>query len=646
MAIDVQKAVQDGVKEGMRKAFEEQAAQQEHEALVMFHKKSTGQDKAENPMNAVLANQQTLIDLFQKFNENSGASSSGSTSSDSQIASGSTGFAASATASSQNSVEASSGRDDGFLAGSNSIKNVIINHGIVVADAGGISQVSSSIGSANPNSEGEEPVQRKLGTGAVVDASTASADRERSQQIAEEGRVYQEYTMKPTMSKLSEALDKYLDEKNNPPVAETGGMGFSGLLGSILGGSLGILGGLAIGWLSGLKTQWSSIGNAFKSVGTSIKNSIKNSKLGKKISSMVTSFKNGVNNIKSAVTKQFTSMVNSVKSSIGSLKTSFMNTIKGWKESVKNSAVGKAAGAIKDKVGSIFGKAKSFFGGAKKAASEGKMLSFLGDKLKAGMKAAGKIAKSAIDHSPTVKMLKAAGKAAKVAGKWAMVAGKKIPMIQGLGSLIDGAKNTYDVWKKTGNIKDTVNTALAGATDALLNTLAVPEIVGAAKGLYNGYKNGGGVMGALKGAGSGIMNAHDANQVTLGQSFAAGVAHLSGNETDTTKAILRASMYGLTKDQVGLANINGNAGGFGTAAAIYQGDKKLASGSTVNSNQPNATTGENTTAKRKSEDDKAKDTAEIIKQGFIEAMTSEEVRKVQAEQSKMTGDAINDKLMG
>jgi 2,3-bisphosphoglycerate-independent phosphoglycerate mutase len=105
-------------------------------------------------------------------------------------------------------------------------------------------------------------------------------------------------------------------------------------------------------------------------------------------------------------------------------------------------------------------------------------------------------------------------------------------------------------------------------------------------------------------------------------------------------------MYGLTKDQVGLANINGNAGGFGTAAAIYQGDKKLASGSTVNSNQPNATTGENTTAKRKSEDDKAKDTAEIIKQGFIEAMTSEEVRKVQAEQSKMTGDAINDKLMG
>jgi hypothetical protein len=114
MAIDVQKAVQDGVKEGMRKAFEEQAAQQEHEALVMFHKKSTGQDKAENPMTAVLANQQTLIDLFQKFNENSGASSGGSASSDSQIASGSTGFAASATASSQNSIEASSGRDDGF----------------------------------------------------------------------------------------------------------------------------------------------------------------------------------------------------------------------------------------------------------------------------------------------------------------------------------------------------------------------------------------------------------------------------------------------------------------------------------------------------------------------------------------------------
>lgn len=645
MAIDVQKAVQDGVKEGMRKAFEEQAAQQEHEALVMFHKKSTGQDKAENPMNAVLANQQTLIDLFQKFNENSGASSGGSASSDSQIASGSTGFAASATASSQNSVEASSGRDDGFLAGSNSIKNVIINHGIVVADAGGISQVSSSIGSANPTSEGEEPVQRKLGTGAVVDASTASSDRERSQQIAEEGRVYQEYTMKPTMSKLSEALDKYLDEKNNPPVAETGGMGFSGLLGTILGGSLGILGGLATGWLSGLKTQWSSIGKAFKDAHVSAKNLFNKTKIGKKVNEVVTSFKNGVNNIKSAVTKKFTSMVNSVKSSIGSLKTSFMNTIKGWKESVKNSAVGKAASAIKDKVGSIFGKAKSFFGGAKKAASEGKILSFLGDKLKSGMKAAGKIAKNAIDNSPTIKLIKAAGKAAKTAGKIAMSVGKRIPVIQGVGALIDGAKNTYDVWKKTGNIKDTMSTALAGATDAVLNTLAVPELVSTAKGLYKGYKEGG-FKGALKGAGSGLLNAHDANQVSYGQTFAAEVAHWSGNETATTEAIRKANMYGLTKDQVGLANINGNAGGFGTAAAIYQGDKKLASGSTVNSNQPNATTGENTTAKRKSEDDKAKDTAEIIKQGFIEAMTSEEVRKVQAEQSKMTGDAINDKLMG
>jgi hypothetical protein len=583
--------------------------------------------------------------LFQKFNENSGASSGGSSSSDSQIASGSTGFAASATASSQNSVEASSGRDDGFLAGSNSIKNVIINHGIVVADAGGISQVSSSIGSANPNSEGEEPVQRKLGTGAVVDATTASSDRERSQQIAEEGRVYQEYTMKPTMSKLSEALDKYLDEKNNPPVAETGGMGFSGLLGTILGGSLGILGGLATGWLSGLKTQWSSIGKAFKDAHVYAKNLFNKTKIGKKVNEVVTSFKNGVNNIKSAVTKKFTSMVNSVKSSIGSLKTSFMNTIKGWKESVKNSAVGKAAGAIKDKVGSIFGKAKSFFGGATKAASEGKILSFLGDKLKSGVQAAGKIAKNAIDNSPTIKLIKAAGKAAKTAGKIAMSVGKRIPVIQGVGALIDGAKNTYDVWKKTGNIKDTMSTALAGATDAVLNTLAVPELVSTAKGLYKGYKEGG-FKGALKGAGSGLLNAHDANQVSYGQTFAAEVAHWSGNETATTEAIRKANMYGLTKDQVGLANINGNAGGFGTAAAIYQGDKKLASGSTVNSNQPNATTGENTTAKRKSEDDKAKDTAEIIKQGFIEAMTSEEVRKVQAEQSKMTGDAINDKLMG
>ena len=97
---------------------------------------------------------------------------------------------------------------------------------------------------------------------------------------------------------------------------------------------------------------------------------------------------------------------------------------------------------------------------------------------------------------------------------------------------------------------------------------------------------------------------------------------------------------------MGLANINGNAAGFGTAAALYQGNRKLAAGSTVNSNEPTATTGDDVSGTRRSDTEKNKEIAEMIKMAFIDAMTSDEVKNANVEQARATGEAINGRLMG
>jgi hypothetical protein len=397
--------------------------------------------------------------------------------------------------------------------------------------------------------------------------------------------------------------------------------------------------------MSGLKAQWSKVGKSFVGAWNKATSWMKDTKLAKKVSELGTSFKSMISGVKDSVVGKFNNMKTAVGQTISEMKSSFMKTLTGWKDAIKNSAVGKAASAIKGKVGTFMDKATGLFKSAQNAAKEGALLSKLGKSIASGVKSASSMAAKAVANSPIVKIGKSAVGAAKSAGKIAMGVGKKIPMIQGIGSLVDGAKNSYDIWKKTGNIKDTMSTALAGATDALVNTLAIPELIGMAKGVYSGAKSGG-LTGALKGAGAGFMNAHDANQVTIGQSFAAEVAHLAGNETDTTKAIRRANMYGLSKDQVGLVNINGNVSGFGTAAALYQGDRKLAAGSTVNANEPNATTGDNVLGTRKSDDEKNKEIAEMIKDAFIEAMTSDEVKNSNAEQAKAAGEAINGALMG
>lgn len=632
--------IKNAVKAGMLEALAEQEAAKAHQSLVDFHEEHNSAPKAD-PMAAVIENQASIIELFKQFNERTSGIGNAATAQENY---GQSGFAQQAMASSQNSMSLGSNFTGDMVAGNGSIKNIIVNHGIVFTDSSGAVQGGiSNIGAAQTASpvagsaaENNENISYKAGlAGDETDRVQAKIDHE-------ESKAYQEYTMKPTMTKLSQALDKYLNQENQPlTVSDESGFGLSSFLGTLIGGAIGALGGLAIGWMQGLKAQWSKVGKAFSSVWKGATKWLKDSKLGKSLANLGTKFKSLVGGMKDTVVGKFKSMTAGVRETLGSLKSSFMKTLTSWKDAFKNSAVGKAASAVKDKIGGLFSKAKSLIGTAKNAAQEGKLLSFVGAKLSK----VGKAAATAYAKSPVGKFSKAAISAAKSAGSVAAKVGRKLPVISGVFSLADGVKNTYDVWKKGGSISDISSTALAGATDALMNTLAVPEIIGTVKGAVNGAMKDG-FKGALKGAGSGFMNAHDENEVSIGQAFSAEIAHLAGNETETTKAIRRANMYGLTKDQVGLVNINGNAGGFATAAALYQGDKKLAAGSTANSNTPTATTGENANGKRANESEKNKEMVEGMKEAFIEAMTSEEVKTANAEQAKATGEAINGSLMG
>jgi len=632
--------IKNAVKAGMLEALAEQEAAKAHQNLVDFHEENNSAPKAD-PMDAVLENQASIIELLKQFNERTSGIGNAATAQENY---GQSGFAQQAMASSQNSMSLGSNFTGDMVAGNGSIKNIIINHGIVFTDSSGAVQGGiSNIGAAQTASpvagsaaENNENISYKAGL------AGDETDRVQSKIDHEESKAYQEYTVKPTMTKLSQALDKYLNQENQIlTVSDESGFGLSSFLGTLIGGAIGALGGLAIGWMQGLKAQWSKVGKAFANVWKGATKWMKDTKLGKAIANLGTKFKSTISGMTQTVVGKFKSMTSAVRETLGGLKSSFMKTLSGWKDAVKNSAVGKAASAVKDKIGGLFNKAKSLIGSVKNAAQEGKLMSKIGAKLSK----VGKAAATAYTKSPVGKFTNAALSAAKSAGSAAAKIGRKLPVISGAISLVDGAKNSYDVWKKGGSISDITSTALAGATDALMNTLAVPEIIGTVKGAVNGaMKNG--LKGALKGAGSGFMNAHDANEVSIGQAFSAEIAHLAGNETETTKAIRRANMYGLTKDQVGLVNINGNAGGFGTAAALYQGDKKLASGSTANSNTPTATTGDNANGKRANENEKNKETVEAMKEAFIEAMTSEEVKTANAEQAKATGEAINGSLLG
>lgn len=627
--------IKNAVKAGMLEAFAEQEAVKAHQSLVDFHEANTSEPKSD-PMATVIENQYSIIELFKNFNDRTSGIGNAATAQESY---GQSGLAQQAMASSQNSMSLGNNFTGDMVAGNGSIRNIIVNHGIVFTDSsGGIVQGGvSNVGAAQTVSplvgnatESNDNISYKAG---IVGDET---DRVQSKIDHEERKAYQEYTMKPTMTKLSQALDKYLKQENQPLTVGDSGFGLPGFLGSLIGGAIGTIGGLAVGWMSGLKTQWSKIGQSFVGAWKKSTAWLKDSKLGKSVSNLGTKFKNGINGMKDAIVGQFKSMTASVREAIGSMKSSFMKTLKGWKDSIKNSAVGKVAGAVKSKIGGFLDNAKGLFDPAKNAAKEGNLMSKLGSKLQNFAKPV---------TSAVSKFTGPAVNAAKGAFNVASKIGAKIPWVQAGIGIADTVKNVYDVAKKGGNIKDIMSTGLAGVTDATLNMLMVPEIVGTVKGAIKGAaKNG--FKGALSGITDGFMNAHDPNNVSYGQAFAAGVAKISGNETDTTKALYRANMYGLTKDQVGLANINGNAGGFGTATALYQGDKKLATGSMVNTNNPNANTGDEVSGKRISESDKNKETIEAMKEAFIEALTSEEVKTANAEQAKTTGEAINSSLMG
>lgn len=209
--------IKNAVKAGVLEAYAEQEAVKAHQSLVDFHEENNGSKK--DPMQAVLANQATIIELFKQFNDNT--SGLGST-----AGYGQSGVAQQAMASSQNSLSLGSNITGDMIGGNSSIRTLIINHGVVMSDSnsgvvqGGVSNVGAAQ-TATPSpslvTETDDNISYKAGiAGDETDRVQARIDHE-------ESKAYQEYTMKPTMTKLSQALDKYLNQENTATVGNVDG---------------------------------------------------------------------------------------------------------------------------------------------------------------------------------------------------------------------------------------------------------------------------------------------------------------------------------------------------------------------------------------------------------------------------------------
>ena len=472
---------------------------------------------------------------------------------------------------------------------------------------------------------------------AMSDGSRNSVENDQKLITAEEDRQYKSVAT-PTMKKLEQAIDQYLSDgiKVDVSGSSDGGSGFGSLIAAALGAlSAGIVG-FATGYLAKFGEMWKTIGKSFKNVfsdigawakktGASIKNWLKDTSVGKKLAQWKGDFLAKITEIKSG----------------------FMNMLSGWKKAFSESMVGKglakagemaksAGSFIKNMASKVVGKVKGAAetvknGGIMKAIAKGASMLANGP-----LKKLASAAKSVVTKGP----IGAAVNAAKKVFPMAMKVAKKIPVVQAAGGVLDTAVNTYKVAKAGGSITDIMNTAAAGGIDALSDVLMVPELVNAVKGAKEARKNGEGI---LAGFGKGFIKQRNANDISYGQGLISNIQHFTGNETETSKRIRESFNAGNGYKEAGLSTVTGAAAGFGHSAALY---KPTAPGSLANSREPNATVVDNMPTTAATEADRMKALTDAVETGVKNATLSPEVREVNVQNAKATGDAINGQLFG
>jgi len=453
---------------------------------------------------------------------------------------------------------------------------------------------------------------------AMGDGNRNTVENDQKLLAAEEDRQYKSVTMS-TMKKLSQAIDQYLGEgiKVDVSGADSAGSGFGSLIASALGALGGGILGFATGYLSKFGEMWGNIGKSFKNVWKGATAWMKDTSLGKKVSELGVKLRSAISGGLAKITE---------------LNGSFNKMLAGWKKAFSESVVGKGLKAIGDtakKIGSTFkNMATGVAGKISKAASAVKSGGIM------------KAASSVVTGGP----IGAAVKTAKSVLPMAASVAKKLPMVQAAGGVLDTAMNTYKVAKAGGSLTDIMNTAAAGAIDTLSDTLLIPEMVNAVKGGVNAFKKGGGFGDVMKGAGSGFIKKRDANDISIGQGMMANIQHFAGNETETSRRIRDAYNAGQGYKEAGLATVSGAAGGFGHSAALFK--PTTAIGSMENPREPNATMSDNLPTGTTTESDRLKAIADAVKEGVKEAQLSPEVREMNAQNAKATGEAINGQLFG
>lgn len=609
----------DQVSKGVAQALAQyDALKESHAAMLQQHAEATGQKKTDplqqisNNVEHIRDNNNELVELFTNFSKSISMmfmpEDGMSAPSKSSLAT-----MAASIAPSEMTMPADS------VAPSGTVGSAIRN----------FSSSNSSIAqpTAAPVNTSEGYQEALASTGAVAERNSEATDRKAL--LEEEDRAYKE-TAKPVITKLGQAIDKYLEDKNSS--AGNGadlGSSLLGLLGALGGGMVGF----AAGYLGKFAEMWKNVGGVFTSAIRSGWNTLKNSKIGKTIGDLGTKFNGVVNGgIKKIgeLGSKLSGAISSGIGKIGSLKNSFMNMVSGWKNTMKESVLGKAAKTVSDgakKVGGFLsGIASKIGNGIKSAASAA------GSAIKSGAeKAASAVAKSGVVQ----KAMKAASKG--------MSIGKKLPIVQAVGGLVDTASNVYKVAKAGGGITDMMTTGAAGLVDTLSDTLMIPELINAAGGAIAAAKSGKGVGGILKGAGSGFIKQRDANDISIGNGLMANLQNLVGNGTETTRRVAAAYNAGKGYDAAGVQTVSGAAGGFGHSAALFV---PKAPGSMENSNTPTASVVPNLPNGQVSEADKMKAMKDGMKEGVKEALLSPEVQEANAKNAKETGAAINGQLFG
>lgn len=401
---------------------------------------------------------------------------------------------------------------------------------------------------------------------------------------------------------------------------DDGGSLLSTLLGGLAGAAAGLLTGVIIAKVRNAAKLAGTLFNDATKVLSKIGDKLKNTSIGKKITEWGNKAKE---------------TFNSMKKGLSEIKSSFSKTISGWKQALKDSVVGKAATTVLNKVK---GAAKTVGG----------LLGKIGSKVAKGAEAIGKasakLGKAVVKHTPSI--LKTAGKVGfKVAKGVSKVVTAPVEMAARMGEAV---KNSYDVYKKSGNITNAMTTFGGGMIDSVTDTLMLPELVNGVKGAYKGYKQGG-LIGAVQGAGKGLIAERDPDRISWGQQYMAKLQNLAGNENETTRRLAKGGTF----SENGLRRVNSNAAGFGNAAGFYdpeyekQMKAKMAAGSLQNNAEPNAElTDKKVTGEMTSAADMNKALVEGIKEGVKDAYLSPEVQEAQMNQAKETGKEIKTTLVG